>query len=80
MIKKRNKNKCLVKKLETSLRDEGVWNARLSGNKVHPCFPCNFVYNFTILFYLFCWLCPQHAEVPGPGIEPMPQQQPEPQQ
>ena len=31
------------------------------------------------LFVLF-WLHPQHSEVPGPGIKPTPQQQPETQQ
>ena len=29
--------------------------------------------NFQIFVYLF-WPCPPHAEVPGPGIEPTPQQ------
>ena len=32
------------------------------------------------LFYLFLFfvlLCPWHMEVPGPGIEPLPQQRPE---
>ena len=27
-------------------------------------------------FFFFFWLHPQHAEVPGPGTELMPQQQP----
>ena len=39
--------------------------------------------NFVHLF-LFCWAiflpCPWHAEVPGPGIEPMPQWRPKPLQ
>ena len=28
----------------------------------------------------YFWPCPQHGEVPGPGTEIQPQQQPEPQQ
>ena len=28
-------------------------------------------------FFPSFWLCPPHVEVPGPGIEPVPQQQPE---
>ena len=37
---------------------------------------------FLIYFkaFFFFWLCPWHVEVPGAGIEPIPQQQPEPQQ
>ena len=30
--------------------------------------------------FVLVWLCLQHAEVPRPGIEPVPQQQPEPLQ
>ena len=30
--------------------------------------------------FLFFWLLPLHVEVPGPGMEPSSQQQPEPQQ
>ena len=30
-------------------------------------------------FFFFFWLHPEHAKVPRPGIEPTPQQQPEPQ-
>ena len=29
---------------------------------------------------LFFWPSPQHVEVPGPGTEPAPQQQPKPPQ
>ena len=38
--------------------------------------------DFILLIYLFIylWPCPQHEEVPGLGIEPTPQQQPELQQ
>ena len=32
-------------------------------------------YRHNLLFFFF-WLCPWHMEVPGPGIKPMPQQQP----
>ena len=37
-----------------------------------------FFYFIFFIFYLFIffWLCPRHAEVPVPGIEPAPQQQP----
>ena len=28
----------------------------------------------TVMFFFFFWLCPGHAEVPGPGTEPVPQQ------
>ena len=31
-----------------------------------------------LIFHL--WPCPQHVEVPRPGTEPVPQQQPKPQQ
>ena len=30
-----------------------------------------------VLFFGFFWQCLWHVEVPGPGIKPMPQQQPE---
>ena len=30
-----------------------------------------------LIFVLFLWAHSQHMEVPGPGIEPIPQQQPE---
>ena len=38
-----------------------------------------FIYLF-IYLYLLIWLCSRHAEIPGPGIKPVPQQQPEPLQ
>ena len=39
------------------------------------------VFSPIILFYFKkLFGCPRHVEIPGPGIEPMPQQQPEPQQ
>ena len=34
---------------------------------------------YMFLLFIF-WPCPQHVQVPRPGIEPMPQQQPEPLQ
>ena len=39
-----------------------------------------FILFYVVLFYFIFWLHPQHAEVPRPGIEPMPQQWPKPQQ
>ena len=33
----------------------------------------------TSYFFFSFWLYPQHVEIPGPEIEPPPQQQPEPQ-
>ena len=35
---------------------------------------------FKFYFLIYFWPCPQHVEVPQPGIKPTPQQQPEPLQ
>ena len=41
----------------------------------------HWTFHYTVLLYLmFFWPHPQHAEVPRPGIEPTPQRWPEPQQ
>ena len=37
---------------------------------------CNISFLFSDFMYLFFRPCAQHVEVPGPGIKPVPQQQP----
>ena len=53
--------------------------------KIYPVFHIKCLFKtvtFESLFFFFFFFLPclQHAEVPGPGIKPMPQQQPKPLQ
>ena len=53
---------------------------RFPNPQTHPQPPVSGSQLLYFSFYFIFMPCPKHAEVPGPGIEPAPQQRPEPQQ
>ena len=46
--------------------------------KCWPCLPYYTIYPYSLFYFIFIWPCLHQEEVPGPGIEPLPQLWPKP--